>query len=68
MTMHLPVGTEYELFFFNDGWQSLGTMIAGEKPLQWRDVPDGGLYWLVADKSRKEERIFTLENGRQVWW
>ena len=65
---HLLAGTEYELFFFNDGWQSLGTMVTGEKPLKWRDVPDGGLYWLVAKDSRKEERIFTLENGRQVWW
>jgi len=62
-------GQEYELFYWADGWQSLGKSIAeAHNPLSYENVPGNGLYWLVADNSDKEERIFTLENGRQVWW
>ena len=27
-----------------------------------------GLYWLVAKESRRLERVFTIEDGRQRWW
>ncbi|MBN1213260.1 MAG: transglutaminase domain-containing protein [candidate division Zixibacteria bacterium] len=59
---------EYELFYWTDGWQSLGKTTAGEGPLIFGEAPKGGLYWLVEDNSDKEERIFTYEDGRQVWW
>ena len=26
------------------------------------------LYWLKAKDFDKEERIFTFENGKQIWW
>ncbi len=64
----LTEGQEYELFYMTDEWVSLGTAAAGDGPLVFDDVPSGGLYWLVADGSDKEERIFTIEDGRQVWW
>ena len=59
---------EYELFCWKDRWQSLGKAAAGDKPLLFENVPAGCLYWLVATDSDKEERIFTIEDGRQVWW
>ncbi len=59
---------EYELFFWSDGWQSLGKSVAGDEPLVFENLPAGCLYWLVADGSSHEERIFTIENGEQVWW
>ena len=65
---HFKEGTEYELKYWNDGWQSLGKTTAGTKPLIFEDVPPGALYWLVAEESDKEERIFTYEDGEQVWW
>lgn len=59
---------EYELFYWSDGWQSIGKKAAGDKPIKFKKAPSGGLYWLVATDSDKEERIFTIEDGEQVWW
>ena len=63
------VGTEYELFYFADGdWQSLGSATASDGPLSFDHIPSGGLYWIVAEDSREDERVFTIEDGQQVWW
>ena len=64
----LTSGQEYELFYWKDGWQSVGKQVAKDKPLVFKEVPAGCLYWLVAKGSDKEERIFTVENGKQIWW
>ncbi len=64
----LTSGQEYELFYWMDGWQSLGKSIAADKPIVFKEVPAGCLYWLVAKDSDREERIFTIKDGRQVWW
>ncbi|HUU97612.1 MAG TPA: transglutaminase-like domain-containing protein [Phycisphaerae bacterium] len=61
-------GKTYELFVWRDGWQSLGKQTAGDEPVSFDNVPAGGLYWLVAEGSRRLERIFTIEEGKQVWW
>jgi hypothetical protein len=58
----------YELFYWDDGWQSLGKTTATKTELEFDDVPAGCLYWMVADGSDEEERIFTLEDGKQIWW
>lgn len=63
----LKPGTQYELFYWQGGWQSLGKATAGTGPLAFEKVPTGCLYWLVADGSDKDERIFTIEDGKQVW-
>jgi len=60
---------EYELFYWQDGWQSVGSKTAGDQPLMFDHVPTGALYWLVAKGSDHEERIFTIDStGAQVWW
>ncbi len=64
----LKKSTVYELFYYDFGWQSVGKATATDKPLEFENVPSGALYWLVADGSNREERIFSLENGKQVWW
>jgi len=64
----LTEGREYELKYWDDGWQSLGSKLAGERGLEFDDVPAGYLYWLVAADSDRDERIFTIEDGSQVWW
>ncbi|MFH1746323.1 MAG: transglutaminase domain-containing protein [Planctomycetota bacterium] len=61
-------GKPYELFVWEDGWQSLGKQTAGDEPVEFTNIPGGGLYWLVAEGSRRLERIFTIESGRQIWW
>lgn len=64
----LKAGQEYELFFWDDGWQTLGKSVAEDKPVVFDSIPAGCFYWLVATDSDKEERIFTMEDGRQIWW
>ncbi|NQV18917.1 MAG: transglutaminase domain-containing protein [Armatimonadetes bacterium] len=64
----LDEDAEYELFFWEDEWISLGEKNCNVEPLLFEDVPSNCLYWLVKKDSRKEERIFTYENGNQVWW
>ena len=62
-------GENYELLYWDYEWISLGKQKATGKPLIFKNVPSNALYWLVAENSRKEERIFTIdEKGDQVWW
>lgn len=62
-------GEEYELFYYKEvGWQSLGAMTADSGELVYENVPQNALYLLKNRTKGKEERIFTYENGRQVWW
>ncbi len=65
----LTSGKEYELFYWKDGWQKAGSLVPADKPLIFDNVPAGSLYWLVPkDSNKEEERIFTIEDGKQVWW
>jgi len=61
-------GDEYELLYWNGGWKSLGRKIADSTTLQYDNVPYNALFWLKNHSSGREERIFTYENGKQVWW
>jgi len=61
-------GKTYELFVWNKGWQSLGKKEAGNDPVSFDAAPAGRLFWLVEEKSRRLERIFTIEEGNQIWW
>lgn len=61
-------GDIYELFYFKDKWISLGIKITTNNHLIYENVPEGALLWLKDKTKGKEERIFTYENGRQVWW
>ena len=65
---NIRVGDMYELRYWQEGWQSLGRMSAESDTLVYRDVPAGALLWLHNHSGGREERIFTYENGKQVWW
>ena len=67
-TVFLEVGEKYELFYWEDGWESFGTQIATESPLKFIKLPAKRLYWLVKENSDEEERIFTYDNNKQIWW
>ena len=62
-------GDEYELFYWSgSGWASLGKQTAISHKLTYDNVPQNTLL-LLRDLTRgKEERIFTYENGEQIWW
>jgi hypothetical protein len=65
----IEIGDEYELFYWkNNAWQSLGRQIADGVSLTFENCPDNALFLLHDHTKGVEERIFTYENGRQVWW
>lgn len=65
----IEVGDEYELLYWHDNnWKSLGKKKATENQLVYDAVPSGGLYVIRNHTKGKEERIFTYEDGKQVWW
>lgn len=65
----IEIGDEYELFYWGDGqWQSLGRTIAEFIRLEYENCPADALYLLRDHTKGREERIFTYENGKQIWW
>ena len=62
-------GDLYELFYWNrNNFESLGRQLARDTMLAYTNVPENALLWLRDLSGGKEERIFTWENGKQVWW
>ena len=62
-------GQEYELMYWNKtGWVSLGKHVARDKVVVYDNVPENALLILRNRSKGKQERIFTYENGKQVWW
>lgn len=64
----VAAGTLYELFYWSDGWQTLGHRTAGEESVKFENVPVGSLLWLVTEDGGREERIFSFQDGQQVWF
>ena len=65
----IAVDQIYELFYWGEkGWISLGKQTATEQVLYYRNAPTNALFLLRNLSKGKEERIFTYENGKQVWW
>lgn len=61
-------GDEYELFYWNDGWISLGRRTAAGYELTFDSVPYNALLWLRDLTRGREERPFIYENDRQIWY
>lgn len=63
-------GELYELFYWNNKWISLGRQTGSLKTqtLTYTNVPTNALFLLKDLTKGREERIFTYENGKQVWW
>lgn len=62
-------GHKYELCYWDDGkWISAGKKVANDVTLNYMDIPWNTFYILHNLTKGKEERIFTYENGKQVWW
>ncbi|WP_186756040.1 hypothetical protein [Echinicola salinicaeni] len=59
---------DYELLFWNDRWESLGMKQVEDGKLIYDNIPEGALLWLRNHTEGKEERIFTIEDGEQIWW
>ena len=63
-------GDNYELFYFSgNGLISLGKRTGIRNgTLFYDNVPSNALLLLHNQTRGREERIFTYENGKQVWW
>ena len=62
-------GNIYELLYFDQGeWVSLGRKVATTDYIEYDNVPSGALYWLRNRTEGKEERPFTVVNGRIRFW
>jgi len=65
----IQIGDLYELLYWdNQQFISLGQKVATSQELTYNNVPKGALLWLRNLSEGKEERIFTYENQKQVWW
>jgi len=63
-------GELYDLFYWNNKWESLGQQTGSSETykLTYKNAPTHALFLLHNLTKGTEERIFTYENGRQVWW
>ena len=61
---------EYEWFYYDGSWISLGQgrLLTKGFALEYGNVPENSLLLLKDCTSGQEERIFTYENDKQVWW
>lgn len=65
----VEVGDKYQLLMYDRGkWRTLGWKRARHTLLVFKNLPSGGLYLLKDRTKGNEERIFTYEKGKQVWW
>ena len=65
----IEIGNKYELLYWGNGiWKRLAVMKADSNILVFRNIPSRGLYVLRNLTKGHEERIFTYEKGRQMWW
>lgn len=65
---YIADGDDYELFYYDNSWISLGIQKGKDHSLTYGKVPSGALLLLRNNSRGREERIFTYEQWRQVWW
>lgn len=59
----------YALYYWdNCQWNEVERKVATGDFLTIKNVPAGGLYILHDLTKGKEERLFTYESGKQIWW
>lgn len=67
---NIRIGDTYELMYWSESgeWQSAGKVVADKEHVTYDNIPSQTLYLLHNQSRGNEERIFTYENGEQVWW
>lgn len=66
---YIRSGDEYELFYCakKNGWISLGAQLSGADSLNYTNIPANVLLLLKNYSRGVQERIFTVEKGKQYW-
>lgn len=65
---YIYANNQYELFYYEDGWNSLGRKIADADSLVYNNVPKGSLLYLKNQTTGVQEMSFSYENGRQIFY
>ena len=65
---NIRVGDEYELFYWDMNWISLGKQTATDFTLTFNAVPQNTLLLLRNHTRGKDESIFLYKNGQQIWY
>ncbi|GHT10598.1 hypothetical protein FACS189426_11080 [Bacteroidia bacterium] len=62
-------GDQHEVLYWDDNhWISLGKREATDIQLAYENVPANALFWIRNLSRGNDERIFTYEDGKQIWW
>jgi hypothetical protein len=61
-------GHEYELLVFDKGWKSLAKKKAADLFIDFDQVPFNAVMLLRDLTEGKQERVFTYQNGWQLFW
>ena len=61
-------GDRYELYYWDNRWVKAGERQAEDYSLTFTDIPVHALLWLRDVTKGREERPFTYEDGKQIWW
>lgn len=63
-------GDLYELFYWKDnkGWYSAGKKPTNGSQLIFSNIPSNSLYIIKNQSRTTDQRPFTYENNKQVWW
>lgn len=61
-------GNAYELFYWSEGWSSIGKQVAAADSLIYDDVPDNALLWIRSKDKASNERPFLYKDGEQIWY
>lgn len=65
----IEIGDEYQLNVYNHGeWHPVWRGRATKTELDLQNIPSNGLYLLNNLTKGREERIFTYDNQKQIWW
>lgn len=58
-------GDTYELYYWENGWKLHSTIKAEYEYIQFKDVPQGRMYWLKNTTKGQEETPFVMVDGKQ---
>lgn len=61
-------GDAYKLYYWNNGWSSLGTSKARGKYVQFNDVPKNALLVMKHKEGGIQQRIFMYRDAKQIFW
>ena len=59
---------EYELYYWNNRWVSLGRKTATDYHITYDHIPENSLLYLKCTSEGNENRIFTWQGNGPKWW